>query len=93
MLAVMWSLYSRITKSIIVFCSRTAICKAVNYSSLNVGLEIPLGYSFSNYEASENEFNFEMLEQEWKQYLDGDNDSSFHIWQLLSVALSLKENA
>ncbi|MBT4414300.1 MAG: hypothetical protein HOC83_09460, partial [Polaribacter sp.] len=30
---------------------------------LNVGLEIPLGYSFSNYEASENEFNFEMLEQ------------------------------
>ncbi|MDG1403693.1 hypothetical protein [Polaribacter sp.] len=30
---------------------------------LNVGLEIPLGYSFSNYEASENEFNFEMLER------------------------------
>jgi len=38
-------------------------------------------------------FNFEILKQEWKQYLDGDNNSSFHIWQLLSVALSLKENA
>ncbi|QTE23053.1 asparagine synthase (glutamine-hydrolyzing) [Polaribacter cellanae] len=42
--------------------------------------------SFSNW------FDFDKLEQEWQNYIEGDNDSSFHIWQWLSLALILNEN-
>jgi asparagine synthase (glutamine-hydrolysing) len=34
----------------------------------------------------ENWFDQDALHAEWRRYLDGDNDSSFHIWQWLSVA-------
>jgi asparagine synthase (glutamine-hydrolysing) len=38
-------------------------------------------------------FEIASLEKEWDNYQNGQQDSSFHVWQLLSVALSLKENA
>jgi asparagine synthase (glutamine-hydrolysing) len=34
-------------------------------------------------------FNIEELKTEWKNYLNGDNQSSFHIWQWLSFSLNL----
>ncbi|QOD61511.1 asparagine synthase (glutamine-hydrolyzing) [Polaribacter haliotis] len=42
--------------------------------------------SFSNW------FDFDKLKKEWENYLEGDNDSSFHIWQWLSLALILDNN-
>lgn len=30
-------------------------------------------------------FETEKLDEEWKNYISGDNDSSFHIWQWLSI--------
>jgi len=35
----------------------------------------------------QNWFDMSALKTEWKDYLDGDQDSSFHIWQLLSMNL------
>ncbi len=32
-------------------------------------------------------FNFDELNKEWENYLDGDNESSFHIWQWVSLGL------
>lgn len=34
-------------------------------------------------------FDIDELEKEYENYLNGDNDSSFHIWQWLSLSLSL----
>ena len=34
-------------------------------------------------------FNFDEIKKEWEEYLNGDNDSSFHIWQILNVSLLL----
>ena len=36
-------------------------------------------------------FNSELLDKELKAYFDGDQDSSFHIWQWLNTSLLLKE--
>ncbi|OGS71062.1 MAG: asparagine synthase (glutamine-hydrolyzing) [Flavobacteria bacterium RIFCSPLOWO2_12_FULL_35_11] len=41
---------------------------------------------------TQNWFDKRALMQEWKNYLDGDNDSSFHIWQWVSLGLILNEN-
>lgn len=32
-------------------------------------------------------FNFSEIEKEWKAYKNGDDESSFHIWQLINAAL------
>ena len=32
-------------------------------------------------------FNIDHLKQEWQNYLEGDNQSSFHIWQWLSLSM------
>ncbi len=37
-------------------------------------------------------FNFDNLEKEWEMYLNGDNDSSFHIWQWINTSLIFNEN-
>ncbi|WP_418637695.1 asparagine synthase (glutamine-hydrolyzing) [Winogradskyella sp.] len=37
-------------------------------------------------------FNFDLLKQEYKKYLDGDNNSSFHIWQWVNLSLCLNYN-
>ena len=37
-------------------------------------------------------FDIDSLEQEWRSYRNGDNQSSFHIWQWLSLALSVIED-
>ncbi|HEY9220448.1 MAG TPA: asparagine synthase (glutamine-hydrolyzing) [Lutibacter sp.] len=37
-------------------------------------------------------FDKRALIQEWENYLKGDNDSSFHIWQWVSLGLILNEN-
>ena len=34
-------------------------------------------------------FNFEELESEWRNYLNGDQDSSFHIWQWVNASMLL----
>mgnify|MGYP000310981891 CR=1 FL=1 len=34
-------------------------------------------------------FDIEKLKKEWQNYLNGDNQSSFHIWQWLSFSLNL----
>lgn len=36
-----------------------------------------------------NWFDIDELQKEWDQYLSGDNDSSFHIWQWLNTSLLL----
>lgn len=36
-------------------------------------------------------FNFSEIEKEWKAYKNGDNESSFHIWQLINAALVFRE--
>ena len=36
-------------------------------------------------------FDITALKKEWNNYLDGDNNSSFHIWQWLSLALILND--
>jgi len=41
---------------------------------------------------SQNWFDKRALMQEWQNYLKGDNDSSFHIWQWVSLSLILNEN-
>jgi asparagine synthase (glutamine-hydrolysing) len=38
----------------------------------------------SNYK---NWFNENEIDKEWKLYLEGNNDSSFHIWQLVNFSL------
>ncbi|TMM31343.1 asparagine synthase (glutamine-hydrolyzing) [Polaribacter aestuariivivens] len=43
--------------------------------------------SFSNW------FDMNKLKKEWQNYLEVDNDSSFHIWQWLSLAFILKESS
>ena len=45
--------------------------------------------------SSENKkwFNFKALKQEWNNYLRGDNNSSFHIWQWVNTSLLLKQYA
>ena len=40
-----------------------------------------------------NWFNFSELRNEWSNYLDGDCDSSFHVWQWLNLSLSLNEDS
>jgi len=44
--------------------------------------------------SSEYETWFEMptLKQEWEKYLNGDNDSSFHIWQWVNLGLLIEQN-
>ncbi len=37
-------------------------------------------------------FDKKALKQEWENYLKGNNDSSFHIWQWVSLGLILNEN-
>lgn len=37
-------------------------------------------------------FDFEELENQWQQYLAGDNQSAFHIWQWVSVAMNCTKN-
>ena len=32
-------------------------------------------------------FNLQEIDKEWNKYLNGDNQSSFHIWQLVNFAL------
>ncbi|GAA4942969.1 asparagine synthase (glutamine-hydrolyzing) [Algibacter agarivorans] len=39
-----------------------------------------------------NWFDNELLDDELKVYFDGDQDSSFHIWQWINASLLLKEN-
>ncbi|HKL35119.1 MAG TPA: asparagine synthase (glutamine-hydrolyzing) [Salegentibacter sp.] len=34
-------------------------------------------------------FNFEEMQKEWRNYQNGDNQSSFHIWQWINAALLL----
>ena len=34
-------------------------------------------------------FNLEKLENEWQQYINGDQESSFHIWQWLSYSFAI----
>ncbi|MFZ2432256.1 MAG: asparagine synthetase B, partial [Lutibacter sp.] len=34
-------------------------------------------------------FDKRVLRQEWENYLNGDNDSSFHIWQWVSLGLTI----
>lgn len=34
-------------------------------------------------------FDIEEMEKEWKSYLKGNNESSFHLWQWISVQISL----
>lgn len=36
-----------------------------------------------------NWFDYKMLQEEWNRYLDGDQDSSFHIWQWVNAKLLL----
>ena len=36
---------------------------------------------------AESWFNFDELNKEWQNYLNGDNESSFHIWQWVSLGL------
>lgn len=36
-------------------------------------------------------FDFQEIEKEWKLYLDGNQESSFHIWQWVNVALVLNK--
>lgn len=38
-----------------------------------------------------NWFNVEALKKEWNGYLNGDKDSSFHIWQWISLAQIIKK--
>lgn len=41
---------------------------------------------------TQNWFDKTALKQEWRNYLNGDNDSSFHIWQWVSAALLFNNN-
>lgn len=41
------------------------------------------------YSKSSHWFNFEEMQKEWKNYQNGDNQSSFHIWQWINAALLL----
>jgi len=36
-------------------------------------------------------FDYKEIEKEWKLYLKGDQESSFHIWQLVNAAMLLKK--
>ena len=36
-------------------------------------------------------FNYEEIEKEWHAYLQGDQESSFHIWQLVNAAMLLNK--
>ncbi|MGM0390492.1 MAG: asparagine synthase (glutamine-hydrolyzing) [Bacteroidota bacterium] len=36
-------------------------------------------------------FNFSEIVKEWKAYKNGDNESSFHIWQLINAALVFRD--
>ena len=38
-------------------------------------------------------FKIEELQKEWDSYLAGDNESSFHIWQWVNLALLLPKEA
>ncbi len=41
---------------------------------------------------TQNWFDKKALKQEWKSYLNGNNDSSFHIWQWVSLGLLLDKD-
>ncbi len=36
-------------------------------------------------------FNFSEIEQEWNAYKNGDNESSFHIWQWVNSAMVFRD--
>ncbi|MGV8947225.1 MAG: asparagine synthase (glutamine-hydrolyzing) [Lutibacter sp.] len=53
---------------------------------------VSLQISKINSSEYESWFNKSALKQEWKNYLNGENDSSFHIWQWVSLGLLIKDS-
>lgn len=60
---------------------------------LAVELKSSVEKSLSNLKQSKYSkwFNFEKLETEWQNYLKGDNNSSFHIWQWVNLSKLLAQ--